>query len=605
MCGIFGFANQTGAARSSDLKVIAKHAARRGTDSSGMILFSKTAFEVVRADLPIGRVMSGRKFSKVDLVVGHSRLITNGNLDNQPVVYPHVSVFHNGIVLNEGEIWPNLPSGPNLEIDTEVIAALVDDLVANGESPFDATRKMLDACTGAISAVLVFPKLGKLIMCSNTGDMHIGRKQGVLFFSSERHPLIQIGCAKVTQVREIFEVEIDSNLADPLFDETRVERPKLVHQMPSGSSGENLLRNQTIDLRRCASCILPETMPFIRFNSEGICNYCENYRPRVVVTSKELLGQSIEDQLTQTSTSRLIFPFSGGRDSSYALQYLVREMDTRPITYTYDWGMLTDLGRRNISLLCSELGVENVLVAANIEKKRMNIRRNLLAWLERPHLGMVNLLTAGDKHFFQHVLKLKSELNSPVNLWSFNPLETTHFKTGFLGIRPSFESPKVYQTGLAGQVRYQATRFKVMLSNPKYFNSSIWDTLSGEFFRSVVPQNNYLQFFDFVRWEETEVNTVLSEMGWETAIDTPTTWRIGDGTAAFYNYVFFTLAGFTEHDTFRSNQIREGQISRSEALERTSVENRPRYQNIRWYLDAVGLEFGEVIRRVNQFALAR
>ena len=31
-----------------------------------------------------------------------------------------------------------------------------------------------------------------------------------------------------------------------------------------------------------------------------------------------------------------------------------------------------------------------------------------------------------------------------------------------------------------------------------------------------------------------------------------------DGTAGFYNYVYHTVAGFTEHDTFRSNQIREG-----------------------------------------------
>ena len=53
---------------------------------------------------------------------------------------------------------------------------------------------------------------------------------------------------------------------------------------------------------------------------------------------------------------------------------------------------------------------------------------------------------------------------------------------------------------------------------------------------------------------------------WEKAPDTSTTWRIGDGTAAFYNYVYHLVAGFSEHDTFRSNQIREGQITRVEAL---------------------------------------
>ena len=82
-------------------------------------------------------------------------------------------------------------------------------------------------------------------------------------------------------------------------------------------------------------------------------------------------------------------------------------------------------------------------------------------------------------------------------------------------------------------------------------------------------------------------------------IDTTTTWRIGDGTAGFYNYVYYTVAGFTEHDTFRSNQIREGQLSREKALELVQDENRPRYQNIKWYLDTLGFDFEQVIKIVN------
>ena len=84
------------------------------------------------------------------------------------------------------------------------------------------------------------------------------------------------------------------------------------------------------------------------------------------------------------------------------------------------------------------------------------------------------------------------------------------------------------------------------------------------------------------------------------APDTVTSWRIGDGTAAFYNYIFYTVAGFTEHDTFRSNQIREGQMSRGEALRRVSEENKPRYQNMRWYLDIVGLDFLETVKVINE-----
>jgi len=40
-------------------------------------------------------------------------------------------------------------------------------------------------------------------------------------------------------------------------------------------------------------------------------------------------------------------------------------------------------------------------------------------------------------------------------------------------------------------------------------------------------------------------------------------------------------------------------LSRDEALRRVSEENRPRYQNIKWYLDAIGMDFTDVIRVVN------
>ena len=43
---------------------------------------------------------------------------------------------------------------------------------------------------------------------------------------------------------------------------------------------------------------------------------------------------------------------------------------------------------------------------------------------------------------------------------------------------------------------------------------------------------------------------------------TPAQHGVLIGTAAFYNYIYYTLAGVSEHDTFRSNQIKEGQITR-------------------------------------------
>ena len=139
-----------------------------------------------------------------------------------------------------------------------------------------------------------------------------------------------------------------------------------------------------------------------------------------------------------------------------------------------------------------------------------------------------------------------------------------------------------------------------MLESPGYFNRSLWDTLSGEYYRSFLQKKDYFHLFDYYRWDENQINDILiKKYDWETAIDTSATWRIGDGTAGFYNYVYFTVAGFTEHDTFRSNQIREGQLTRKKALELVQEENRPRYQNIRWYLDTIGIDYDLAINVIN------
>ena len=61
------------------------------------------------------------------------------------------------------------------------------------------------------------------------------------------------------------------------------------------------------------------------------------------------------------------------------------------------------------------------------------------------------------------------------------------------------------------------------------------------------------------------------------------------------------MAGFTEFDTFRSNQIREGSLSREQALELVEIENRPRYQGIKWLLDVLDLDFDKTISRINEF----
>lgn len=601
MCGIFGVISKE-CVNISHLSILADHARQRGQDSSGLMYLKNDSYEIIRSDYDINLLLCKNKQIDSKFVMGHSRLITNGLSDNQPVTRDDITLIHNGIVVNESEIWAELKVSRNFQIDSEVIIAVALEHLKSGGNIEDIPKIIFNYCKGTISAAIVMQKLGKLILFSNNGSLYKGSIGSDFYFASERHGLDLIKCENVEQIKnEVFKVvDIPSSEKSLNIKDFKSRSEDLVPEFKFISTEEKLLEYKKPNIKRCTRCVLPETMPFIKFDDKGVCNYCNNYRLRNVPKPKEELFTLVEPYRRPGNELDCIVPFSGGRDSCYGLHLIINELKMKPVTYTYDWGMVTDLGRRNISRMCSQLGVENIIIAANISQKRKNIRMNLEAWLKSPHLGMMAMLTAGDKHFFRHVETVKKQTGINLNLWGVNPLEVTHFKTGFLGIEPDFEEKRVYSNGALKQFRYHAKRFMAMTESLSYFNSSLWDTLSGKYYRSFTEKQDYYHLFDYWRWDENLVNqTLLGEYDWEKAIDTPTTWRIGDGTAAFYNYVYYTVAGFTEHDTFRSNQIREGQITRDEALILLAEENRPRYPNIRWYLDALGLDFDRVIKVVN------
>ena len=599
MCGIFGQTTTT-LINNNNINILSNHARRRGVDSSGLIYFDGN-YNVLCANYDIRQLIKEPNFNDVSFVMGHSRLVTNGLNDNQPIIRDGIIVIHNGIITNEEDVWANTRTKREFVIDSESIIAVIKDYLDKSNNKVDETvfLHLESELKGTVSTAIAIPEIGKLLLYSNNGSLYFSKLNEEVYFASEAIALKSIGIKHPTRLlQQGIIVDIPVSKTIKIVKDSPIRNEDLIPMFRFNQIEEDLLEYHSHDLKRCTMCILPETMPFLEFDEQGVCNYCNNYKLRNKPKPKSELVNLIQPYLGKGDYDCIV-PFSGGRDSCYSLHIIVKELGLKPLTFTYDWGMVTDLARRNISRMCQQLGVENIVIAADISKKRDNIRKNLKAWLKHPDLGMVSILTAGDKHFFKYNEIVKKENQVELELWGTNPLEITHFKAGFLGMKPDMLSKTVYNSGLQKQIDYHSKRFKAMLKSPGYFNFSIFDTLSGEYYRSLRKRDNYFHLYNYWQWEEQEVNNTLASYGFEKAPDTNTTWRIGDGTAAFYNYIYYTVAGFTEHDTFRSNQIREGQLTREKALELVADENRPRYQNIRWYLDALNMDFKEVIQTIN------
>jgi asparagine synthetase B (glutamine-hydrolysing) len=583
---------------------------------------------------------------------GHSRLVTNGSQinehNNQPVIKEGLIGVHNGIIVNVDEIWSQHKDiRREYDIDTEVMFALIRKYLSEGKSTIDSYNLTLNEIFGTVATAIAFNDMEEFLLGTNNGSLYIlSDYVNILIFASEKYFLLNLlkkhalsshfpkivlrqiepntgilidtinmkfydfGNSNGQNINYSFLVleehySIDLNAITNSADTKSVviDVDKFASD-PTNHHKINLLEynlDRIKKLKRCIRCVLPETFPFIEFNQDGVCNYCLNYVQRNQPKSIDELKELVKPYRSKSGEHDCLIPFSGGRDSTYVLHFVKNVLHLNPLAFTYDWGMVTDLARRNIARVCGKLGIENIIVAADIRKKRENIKKNINAWLKRPQLGMIPLFMAGDKYFFKYANQVRKQNNIKLQIWGINFLENTDFKVGFCGVEPQWNKKMIYSMNLKRQAKLFKFVSQNLLMNPSYFNESVFDTFGSFISRYLNPREDYYHFFDFHQWNEKEIETILiNEYEWEIANDLNSTWRIGDGTASFYNYIYYTVAGFSEFDTFRSNQIREGMISREEALKLVTEENRPRYESLRWYLEIIGLDFETVIKRINQ-----
>jgi len=672
MCGIFGvFIRENCAYKPEFIRKliydVAKFSEIRGKDSSGIVLRDRNAemFKVIKGPLSISRLLTKPevkleiekalcKYENGDqlAVIGHSRLVTNGNQllneNNQPVIKNDIIGIHNGIIVNVDELWMKYPNlTRQFEIDTEILLALIELNVYKNKNLLKAIQSALKNIKGTLSIGVFLKNYNNFFAFSNNGSLYLLTNNfDFLVFASERNIIEKIfNKFKLSQISQnylIYKIFPNQGVAldfktfqikyfqlynsnneniflnknnskykietISIIDENTLQRP-LVLNMNDLTLNFNFLTEASIleynfkeisALKRCKTCLLPETFPYISFDSKGTCNICNNYKPK---NQSNILYDNPDIFTKWRKTDGkpdCLVPFSGGRDSSYMLHYLVNELHLNPITFTYDWGMVTDLARRNIARLCGKLGIENIVVSADIRLKRENIKKNVTAWLKNPSLGMIPLFMVGDKLFFYYINKLLRETQTNVCFTGSNSLENTDFKTGFSGIAIDYNKKIIDSLNFTNKILLLKYISKNVFINRSYLNSSIYDSFISFLSRYFLSRKNIVYFFGLVEWNEKVIEDVLiNQYEWELASDTKSSWRIGDGTVGFYNYIYYTVAGFSEIETFRSNQIREGHISRDEGLSKIFEENKPRYESIKWYLETIGLDFVSTIKTIN------
>ena len=598
MCGIFFYTEKSKRINKPLLTNIIKLSEKRGLDNLGICIKNEN-LEIIKSNIFNDKVYKTKEFKesilkKNDYIFGQCRLVTDGPRFkpeyNQPIVTKKIIGTHNGIILDY--LNDNYSENINSVNDTRNFYDEISNLNFNNIAELE---KFINTKKGIINIIFYNRQNNQTYFYSNNGSLYFYADDNRIIASSEMYFLEKIK-DKFNFTGVINKIEINKLLCfdNQKFKITNIDNDKS-HEIINlidhiGNNDEKISI-----LKRCSKCILPETYPLIKFDKYGVCNYCKTY------TKQKFLG---DDQLKNKigdKNTKILLGLSGGRDSCYALYYLYEVLGYKNIiTYTYDWGLTTDTARRNISHFCQKYGIENIIRAPNIYKKRKYIRLNLQAWLKKPHLGMVPLFFIGDKPFLYYGNDLKKKTKSDITIHGTGfQCEQMEFKVAYCGVQQYLKNNNSMSSfNLFNKMKLLLWYFFQYTKNISYFNSSLIDNAIG-FYSSFIHKDTAIPIYNYVKFDSKNIDNQLDQLGFISDKKYGLNqWRVGDGWTALTNFIYYQIGGFSEFDSYRSNQIREDILTRDEAIKLTTLDNKPRLESISNFCNLIGVNTEEVLLRI-------
>ena len=121
-------------------------------------------------------------------------------------------------------------------------------------------------------------------------------------------------------------------------------------------------------MKKCFNCLLPETHETIEFDDKNVCNICNQHKfKNEKIDWSKKRGEL--DNLIKNYRGKYdydcIVPFSGGKDSTWTLYYLIKEYKINPLVVRFDHGFMRPNLEENIKNLSRKLGFDMITFTPN------------------------------------------------------------------------------------------------------------------------------------------------------------------------------------------------------------------------------------------------
>ncbi len=311
-------------------------------------------------------------------------------------------------------------------------------------------------------------------------------------------------------------------------------------------------------MRYCTKCILPDTRPNIRFDSEGVCDACNNHNIKQDIDwqKREQAFRIIVDNAKKRSKGYdCIIPVSGGKDSTWQVVTCLK-YGLSPLAVTWKAPARTEIGQKNLTNLIN-LGVDHIdyQINPNVEKKFLY--KSLVKYGSTAismHMGIYNL-----------PLNLAVKLNIPLVIWG----ENSAFEYG-----GDYDETKGFRVDNNWLKKYGVTH-----------GTTAEDWLSEGFTKKKLapyfkPSDEELEskgisaiFLGYYfKWDPENSLRVARDHGFKVREEGPKTGYynyadIDDDFISIHHWIKWYKFGFTRLYDNLSLEIRNGRMTREQAIE--------------------------------------
>jgi hypothetical protein len=321
---------------------------------------------------------------------------------------------------------------------------------------------------------------------------------------------------------------------------------------------------------RCVKCILPNNLPYIEIDENGICNYCNSYEKAAYSPSTNLDIAKLEKILSKyrgKGQYDCLIGLSGGKDSTFILFLAVKKFGMRPLTFNLNAGYTSEDATNNIQNVTRALNVDLITFSPAYQdfKKLQSGFLTRVGEFCTPCLMLIdNMSQRIAKNFGIKLIISGSadEFSTSIEGISIsNYYDTSYFNTiartllGKLALLP-YQGPSYLKKAI-GRLTGFAPRIVNLLSYTK----------------TPIPEI---------------IDTCQKELPWKKPLN-----EIQHGDCildGIKDYLVCKRWGCSEHSQLLSIFVRNRNLTRDEALKKALVEERlKKPNNLEWFLKNIDL----------------